>query len=331
MKRKDLTNQKGFTMLELLWVIVIIGFLTAMIAPRLGGVSQRAEESIDEANLKETKKYVETFQDENAGDFPNDLINLVLADDDGIAAAVGDCIIATVEDRTNQDPESISYDFSDRLLLSEHVLSANEAAELLAMGVSMVLSWNHPDDPGYASPTSVPPGPHWNRYDWVDVAAGVMVVMIGGGAADGAANIIADPDFDDLINSERIGNPDWLYRIVAGIGPDCELVTEYYIEAAPLCPGGLNNKQYSYNYYSIVLPRLQATVDRFGALPFDDDDGDGYLDFDVIDDSDVADGQIKRIQLEPMTGAQFDICNATGHGRQEDVNWWRLYDAGDGL
>ncbi|RLB83451.1 MAG: hypothetical protein DRH17_02210 [Deltaproteobacteria bacterium] len=317
-------NKKGFTMLELLWVIVIIGFLTAMIAPRLGGVSERAEESINEANLKDTKKYVETFQDENAGDFPNHLINLVLADDDGIAAAVGDCIMATVEDRTNQVMESISYDFSDRLLLSEHVLSANEAAELLAMGVSVVLSWNHPDDPNYVSAT------HWNRYDWVDVAAGVMVVMIGGGAADSAVDITAHGDFDAL--GEEIGNPDWLYRIVAGIGPDCELVTEDYVEAAPLCPAGLNNRHYFYNYYSIVLPRLAATVNgRFGALPFDDDDGDGYLDFDVIDASDTTDGQIKRIQLKPMTGTQFDICNATGHGRQEDVKWWQLYDNGDGL
>ena len=37
------SNKKGFTMLELLWVVVIIGFLTAMIAPRLGGVSEKAE------------------------------------------------------------------------------------------------------------------------------------------------------------------------------------------------------------------------------------------------------------------------------------------------
>ncbi len=310
-------------MLELLWVLVIIGFLTAMIAPRLGGVSQKAEAKVNEANLKDTKKCVETFQQDFSGDLPDKLINLMLADDDGIAAAAGDCIKPDVEDVTIDGMESISNDFNDRCILTEHVLSADEATELRAMGISEVLSWNHPDDPNYVAAT------HANRFDRVDVAAGVVVLMIGGGAADPTAAITPDTGFDGL--GEDIGNPEWLYRIVLGIGQDCGMVSEYYIEAAPLCPDGLNNRQYFYNYYGIVLPRLAKTLDRFGALTFDDDDLDGYLDFDVIDRDDTTSGQVKRVQLKDMTASQFDIVNATGHGRQEDVKFWRLYNDGDGL
>jgi len=320
---KTVSNKKGFTMLELLWVIVIIGFMTAMIAPRLGGVSEKAEAKVNEANLKDTKKCVETFQQDFSGDLPDRLINLMLADDDGIAAAPGDCVKPKVEDVTNDVMESISYDFDMRCILTEHVLSAAEANELRTMGITEVLSWNHPDDPDYDSAT------HANRYDHVDVNPGVMVLMTGGGAADATADITPDSGFDAL--GEDIGNPEWLYRIVLGIGPDCGMVSEYYIEAAPLCPAGLDNRKYYYNYYSIVLPRLSATLDRFGSLTFDDDDGDGYRDFDVIDRDDTASGQIKRIQLKEMTASQFDIVNATGHGRQEDVKFWRLYDDGDGL
>ena len=40
-------------------MIVIIGFLSAMITP--SGVSQKAEAKVNEANLKDTKKCVETF------------------------------------------------------------------------------------------------------------------------------------------------------------------------------------------------------------------------------------------------------------------------------
>ena len=320
---KTVSNKKGFTMLELLWVIVIIGFMTAMIAPRLGGVSEKAEAKVNEANLKDTKKCVETFQQDFSGDFPDRLINLMLADDDGIAAAAGDCVKPDVENLMNDRMESISNDFDIRCLLTEHTLSADEADELLAMGISEVLSWNHPDDPLFV------PATHANRFDRVDVAAGVVVLMIGGGSADAAAAITPDSGFDGL--GEDIGNPEWLYRIVLGIGPDCGMVSEYYIEAAPLCPAGLDNRKYYYNYYSIVLPRLSATLDRFGSLTFDDDDGDGYLDFDVIDRDDTTSGQIKRVQLKNMTASRFDIVNATGHGRQEDVKFWRLYDDGDGL
>ncbi len=316
-------NKKGFTMLELLWVLVIIGFLTAMIAPRLGGVSEKAKAKVNEANLKDIKKCVETFQQDFSGDFPDRLINLMLADDNGIVDAAGECIKPAVEDLTNDVMESISDDFDIRCLLTEHTLSADEANELRAMGINEVLSWNHPDDPDYD------PATHANRFDRVDVAAGVVVLMIGGGAADETADITPDSRFDAL--GEDIGNPEWLYRIVLGIGPDCEMVTEYYIEAAPLCPAGINNSRYFYNYYSIVLPRLSATLDRFGSLPFDDDDLDGYLDFDVIDRDDTTSGQVKRVQLKDMTASRFDIVNATGHGRQEDVKFWRLYDDGDGL
>ena len=305
-------------MLELLWVIVIIGFLTAMIAPRLGGVSEKAEAKVNEANLKDTKKCVETFQQDFSGDLPDRLINLMLADDDGIAAAPGDCVKPDVENAMNDRMESISEDFDIRCILTEHALSADEATELRTMGITDVLSWNHPDDPLFA------PATHFNRYDHVGVAAGVVVLMIGGGAVDSTAAITPDGGFDGL--GEDIGNPEWLYRIVLGIGPDCGMLTEYYIEAAPLCPGGLNNRQYYYNYYSIVLPRLAKTLDRFGSLTITDGDSDGCYEFDVIDAADTTDGQIKTIQLKEMTASQFDIVNGTGHGRQEDVAFWRLVD-----
>jgi len=52
---------------------------------------------------------------------------------------------------------------------------------------------------------------------------------------------------------------------------------------------------------------------------------------DVINASDTTSGQIKRVQLKEMTASQLDIVNATGHGRQENVEFWRLYNDGDGL
>ncbi len=313
-------NSNGFSMLELLWVIVIIGFLTAMVAPRLGGISQRSAEKINEANLKDIPKFIETYQSENNNNFPPNCINPVLAIAGGIGATPFDCIKADVEDRTNTSTESLSYDFDTRCNLLTHVLNLFEARELRAMGITKVLSLNNPDDFNYNVGAT-----HDNRFASVDIANGVTVLMIGGRTTNSAGNIIPSTDFSFL--GQTLNNPEWLYRIVVGIGPDSGIVTDEIIETAPLCPAGLKNSHYSYNYYSIVLPRLQTTILRFGAaIPFDDDDGDGYLDFDVIDASDTTNGQIKRIQLAPMDKTQIDIVDATGHGRQEDVDMWMLYD-----
>lgn len=320
-------NQKGFTMLELLWVMIIIGFLTAMIAPRLGGVSEMAEKNVDNANIKDIKKYVRQFQDDHSydHDFPDHLINLVLASDEGKAPNAEK---PSVEPGLTGEPDSISKEFDLRCILKLHVLNSAEAAELIGLGIEKVHSWNHADDENY------PLGNYTNRYDEVlidDVAGGVKVLMVGGGASGTGTDISAAIDggpgnggFNDI--GDRTGNPEWLYRIVLPVGPNCELITEGYIENVPSCPGSSNKREYLLGYYSIILPRLQASVGRLVTSPFDDDDGDGYKDVDVIDAGNTAAGEKKRVQLKAMSYWDFDVCNARGQGFQDDdyVEWWQI-------
>jgi hypothetical protein len=300
------------------------------------------EENVNAANLKDIKKYVKAYQGDHGHEFPHDLINIVLCDDDGLTA----CRMATVESTEVEGAEGIAREFADpihsdetppgppadptsRCLLSEHVLNQAEADELIAMGITRVLSWNDGKDPHYL------PGTHFHRYDRVPVDKGIRVIMIGGGAVSETAGIVSHSGFDDEGDADKIGDAELLFRIVLGIGQECALVKEGYIENAPLCPQGIKNSRYTYNYYSIVLPRLQASVDRLtAASPFDDDDGDGWLDVDVIDDAsaDDGDGQVKRIQLKPQSWWDFEVVNATGHIWPEDVKWWRMisFDWNDG-
>ncbi|MBW1676766.1 MAG: prepilin-type N-terminal cleavage/methylation domain-containing protein [Deltaproteobacteria bacterium] len=319
------TNQRGFTLLELLWVMIIIGFLTAMIAPRLGGVSDMAEKNVDNANIMDTKKYVRQFQDDHPydHDFPDHLINLVLASDEGTETTATK---PSVEPGLTEGEDSISKEFDDRCLLKLHVLNSDEAAELKCLGIDKVRSWNHSKDENYNAMN------HTNRYDEVSIDVGVRVLMVGGGATgSGAADkIIAATDggpdnggFDAI--GDRTGNPEWLYRIALPVGPHCELITEGYIENAPCCPGSSNKKEYLLGYYCIVVPRLQASVDRLDTT-FDDDDSDGYKDVDVVDASNTSDGEKKRVQLKAMPYWDFDVCNARGHGFQDDdyVEWWEI-------
>lgn len=309
-------NQKGFTLLELLWVMIIIGFLTAMIAPRLGGVSEMAEKNVDNTNIKDIKKYVRQFQDDHSydHDFPDHLINLVLASDDGKTATK-----PSVEPGLTGEPDSISKEFDQRCILELHVLNSAEAAELKDLGVETVRSWNHSDDPNY------PLGNYTNRYDEVSISEGVMVLMVGGRASGIGTDISAATDggpgnagFNTV--DDRIGNPEWLYRIVLPVGPNCELITDGYIENVASCPGNSNNREYLLGYYSIILPRLQASVDRLGStFP--------NKELKVQDYSD-DNGEEKTVTLEKMAYWDFDVCNARGGGFQDDdyVEWWEITD-----
>ncbi len=49
---KILRDSRGFTLIELMLAIIIIGVLVAMVAPRLAGKSQQAKEAAAQADIK---------------------------------------------------------------------------------------------------------------------------------------------------------------------------------------------------------------------------------------------------------------------------------------
>ena len=51
-RTKKMKNRKGFTLIELIVVIVIIGILAAIVIPRLGGFSSQAKATAAEAGAK---------------------------------------------------------------------------------------------------------------------------------------------------------------------------------------------------------------------------------------------------------------------------------------
>ena len=64
---KKINNRKGFTLIELVVVIAILGILAAVAVPRLSSQSQKAERSAVEANLRTIDGAISMWQANNSG------------------------------------------------------------------------------------------------------------------------------------------------------------------------------------------------------------------------------------------------------------------------
>jgi general secretion pathway protein G len=71
-----LNRRRGFTLIEVLIVIVVIAILAAIVVPRLLGAGREAREASLRAHLQEMRNAIGLFQAQ-AGDYPNALADIM--------------------------------------------------------------------------------------------------------------------------------------------------------------------------------------------------------------------------------------------------------------
>ena len=266
---KKLNNNKGFTLLEILVVLVIMGFLIAMVGPRLAGVSSSAVDTVCDSNQSRMTSMMSVFF-EQTNRFPSKMTNLV--EQTGVGAFQ---IPAVSDDDSENGPETLASEFMGRNHFRIHYLDDDEAKELRSMGIVALLNLNAYDaynDDGsdfkadydetinndVALAATVTKAPTMQQVTVPTDGTPFAVAMVGMGH-DGTAW--------DLHDNERDwGEPDWFGRIVLGFGPENSLITSGIVANAAHCPGGIQNTDnVTYNDYNLVLPRLEATAARIDA------------------------------------------------------------------
>ncbi len=64
-------NEKGFTLIELIVVIAVLGMIASIAIPKVGNITSRAREQADASNIQILQSAVERYNAEN-GDYPDE-------------------------------------------------------------------------------------------------------------------------------------------------------------------------------------------------------------------------------------------------------------------
>ncbi|WP_282755830.1 type II secretion system protein [Desulfuromonas thiophila] len=275
-KLRRVQAQQGFTLLEILVVLTIMGFLIAMVAPRLAGISGGAVDTVCDSNQNRMVSYLGAYF-EKTNRFPDKLTNLVEEVNDAAGAQLYQ-IPAISDNDPENGPETLAAEFNERNHFRIHYLNAAEVAELKSMGIVNLFNLNAydafneardafktdydgtvantPNEVDLVIPTTVGAAMEKVTLNTDLTVARLGVAMVGMGIdASGAWAVPTE--------ERGWGEPDFFGRIVLGMGPESSLITSGIISNAAHCPGGIQNADnVTYNDYNVVLPRLAGTVAR---------------------------------------------------------------------
>ena len=245
LREKSINSCEGFSLIEMLVVLAIMGFLAALAAPRFGGITQKGVTTTSRMSMARLVDYI-TDDLQRDGHYPSGMINIVSVD-----SGTGTYYKPMVSDQDpDNEPEVLGYDMDHRHRFFLHYLSAAEAAELRSMGIVHVYNYNSPYDRNVTVGS-----PYMEQVD-----AGVAVLMTGGGDADDDGTIAAAEM--DSAEADR-GHPDQMFRILFGLGPETSLIKDGIIANAGTCPESrMDPINYVWKWYGLLLPRLDATVAR---------------------------------------------------------------------
>lgn len=102
MKKLAVKNERGFTLLEVLAVIAVIGLMASFITPRIAQSVQDARGNACEANIKYLEGILErAAMDDEGGKYPQGVENVLKSDSDAISDYTSEFPVCPHEDLDN--------------------------------------------------------------------------------------------------------------------------------------------------------------------------------------------------------------------------------------
>ena len=327
--KKALSNNRGFTILELIVVIAIMGFLVALVAPRLVNVVSKSKGPVAVTSMQRLSEIVERHIAET-GQLPNNLNEIITNTQDYNRLSLKNfspSYLPSTEPGVVHGPvmwkqgykvekgSILNWEFAVKNFLQVNKITQPEADAIKALGITHII------DPKTGSK--------------VPIKRGTNVVMIGagmnfdGGGRDKkmeAKNGYVSGDFGpkdkgDYYLSDRQSSlhdttdsrknnlmirPDLVYRMVLGVGEESDLAKKGFMGNIGVHPIGLELKEYiKFTDYCIVLPRLQETIDRL----YSGDDGINGTATNAAYVSVTADGYDKEGNII-VKGKEIDFTKA---------------------
>lgn len=331
-KTKKANDQKGFTLLEILVVLTIMGFLIAMVAPRLADISGSATATVCDSSKYRIKTYMSSFY-EQYNRYPNLVTNLVMTDGTGANSNnAGYQIPYCSNDDPDDGPEVLAYGHNKMYKFMIHRLNAAEASELINLGITTVLNLNDysADADGLDGAAAVgrtgAPGPSHDSgrvSNWADITAitakmpsnQICTVEAGVGVAMCGCGIDLAGTGLSYVQAERgWAEEDIFARMIFGLGPESELVTSGIVNNAAHCPGSIQNADnFTCGIYYLILPRLEATADRLAdtGVTYGPLWGGGNLNYARLSADDLE--AVSWPKEGPKPTANYNITNNDDH------------------
>ncbi|PTN32580.1 type II secretion system protein [Desulfonatronum sp. SC1] len=292
LRKRYRRGEQGFTLLEILVVVAIMGFLVAMVAPRFAGVTEGTVQVVGDTSKSRGDQMISAFYEQKSR-YPSGLVNLVMTDGDTLADARYQIPYVDNED-PGDGPEVLRFNHNNNHKFMIHILNDDEARELRNLGVSRMYNLNQygevlgsswDGNPVQAGDTvgRRADADHTERtYNWNNVVVvaendkrpHMEAVVPREGV--GVAMSIVGFEADDATEFLYVGAPrppsapraDSFGRIVFGLGPETELVTSGMASNAGRTPVATTTENYTWDGYYILMPRLTATSERLKAATF---------------------------------------------------------------
>lgn len=96
-------NQSGFTIIELLIVIVVIGLLAGLVLTTFAGVQERARDTERRTDINAIKTHLEVYYNDN-GHYPDGTVAVTCGEDDASSCEIDEVTMDGLDPEALNDP-----------------------------------------------------------------------------------------------------------------------------------------------------------------------------------------------------------------------------------